>query len=246
MGTVYLVGSGPGDPELLSLKAYRLIKDADVILVDNLVLGVKQLIPEDKVVIDIGKIAGKHKLSQDGINSLLVELSEKYDKVVRLKGGDPYIFGRGGEEAAFLKEHDVAFEVVPGITSAVAVPASFYIPLTFRGISSSVTIITGHEMDAKEDTINWAAIANLKGTLVILMGVGNLVKNVEALLTHGMRAETPVAVIEKGFTVDAKLVTGTLDNIVAVAKEENVKPPAVVVIGEVVDLREKLSINKIN
>jgi len=240
MGRVYLVGVGPGDPELVSLKAYRLIKEADVILVDNLVLGVKTLIPEGKKVIDIGKTAEEHKFSQDAINHLLVDLSEKYEKVVRLKGGDPYIFGRGGEEAVFLKERGVAFEVVPGITSAIAVPALFSIPLTYRGVSSSVTIITGHEMEEKEESISWAAIANLKGTLVILMGVGNLVKNVEELLKHGMSAETPVAVIEKGFTEDERIVCGTLGNIAEVAEKEVVKPPAVIVVGDVVRVREKL------
>lgn len=240
MGRVYLVGVGPGDPELVSLKAYKLIKEADVILVDRLVLGVKTLIPEGKRIIDIGKTAEEHKFSQDAINHLLVELSGKYEKVVRLKGGDPYIFGRGGEEAVYLKERGVEFEVVPGITSAVAVPASFGIPLTYRGVSSSVTIITGHEMEAKGESINWAAIANLKGTLVILMGVGNLVKNVEKLLKHGMPAETPVAVIEKGFTEDARIVCGTLGNITELATKERVKPPAVIVVGDVVRVREKL------
>lgn len=242
MGKVYLVGAGPGDPELLSLKAYRLIKEADVILVDNLVLGVTQQIPEGKKVIDIGKTAEEHKFSQDAINALMVELSGKYEKVVRLKGGDPYIFGRGGEEAVFLKERGVDFEVVPGITSAIAVPASFYIPLTYRGVSSSVTMITGHEMEEKEESesIDWEAIANLKGTLVILMGVGNLAKNVDKLLKHGMRAETPVAVIGKGFTAAAGIVVGTLGNIVEVAAKEKVKPPAVIVVGDVVNIREKL------
>jgi len=242
MGKVYLVGAGPGDPELLSLKAYRLIKKADAILVDNLVLGVKTLIPEGKKVIDIGKTAKEHKLSQDGINMLMVELSKQYDNVVRLKGGDPYIFGRGGEEAMFLRKHGVDFDVVPGITSAIAAPAYFYIPLIYRGISSSLTIITGHEMEEKEeiDSINWEAIANLNGTLVILMGVGNLTKNVDNLLKHGLRAETPVAVIEKGFTEDARVVVGTLGNIVEVAAKEKVKPPAVIVVGEVVKVREKL------
>ncbi len=242
MGKVYLVGAGPGDPELLSLKAYRLIKEADVILVDNLVLGVTQQIPEGKKVIDIGKTAEKHKFSQDAINSLMVELSGKYEKVVRLKGGDPYIFGRGGEEAAFLREHGVDFEVVPGITSAIAVPASFSIPLTYRGVSSSVTIITGHEMEEKEESesIDWEAIANLKGTIVILMGVGNLAKNVDKLLKHGMRAETPVAVIGKGFTAAAGIVVGTLGNIAEVVTKEKVKPPAVIVVGDVVNIREKL------
>jgi len=242
MGKVYLVGAGPGDPELLSLKANRHIKEADVILVDNLVLGVKKLIPGGKKVIDIGKAAEKHKFSQDAINTLMVELSAKYDKVVRLKGGDPYVFGRGGEEAVFLKEHGVDFEVVPGITSAIAVPASFYIPLTYRGVSSSVTIITGHEMEEKEESesIDWDAIASLKGTLVILMGVGNLANNVDNLLKHGMRAETPVAVIEKGFTEAARIVVGTLGDIVEVAAKEKVKPPAVIVVGDVVNVREKL------
>ncbi len=242
MGKVYLVGAGPGDPELLSLKAYRLIKEADVILVDNLVLGVTQQIPEGKKVIDIGKTAEEHKFSQDAINALMVELSGKYEKVVRLKGGDPYIFGRGGEEAVFLKERGVDFEVVPGITSAIAVPASFYIPLTYRGVSSSVTMITGHEMEEKEESesIDWEAIANLKGTLVILMGVGNLAKNVDKFLKHGMRAETPVAVIGKGFTAAAGIVVGTLGNIVEVAAKEKVKPPAVIVVGDVVNIREKL------
>ncbi|MBK5190655.1 MAG: uroporphyrinogen-III C-methyltransferase [Methanosarcinales archaeon] len=240
MGRVYLVGVGPGDPELVSLKAYRLIKEADVVLVDNLVLGVKTLIPKGKKVIDIGKTAEEHKFSQDAINTLLAELSEKYEKVVRLKGGDPYIFGRGGEEASFLWERGVEFEVVPGITSAVAVPALFAIPLTYRGVSSSVTIITGHEMEEKEDSISWEAIAHLKGTLVILMGVGNLAKNVEELLKHGMPAETPVAVIEKGFTEDARIVCGMLGNIAEVATKEAVKPPAVIVVGDVVRVREKL------
>ncbi|MBE0515830.1 MAG: uroporphyrinogen-III C-methyltransferase [Methanophagales archaeon] len=240
MGKVYLVGSGPGDPELVSLKAYRLINEADVILVDRLVLGVKDLISKGKQVIDIGKTSSEHKFSQDAINALLVELSEKYEKVVRLKGGDPYIFGRGGEEATFLREKGVEFEVVPGITSASAVPALFSIPLTYRGVSSSVTIITGHEMEEKEEELDWSALAHLKGTLVILMGVGTLGKNVEKLLKNGMPADTPVAIIEKGFTEDARIVCGTLGNIVEVVEKEEVKPPAVIVIGDVVRIREKL------
>jgi uroporphyrin-III C-methyltransferase len=240
MGKVYLVGSGPGDPELISLKAYKLIKEADVILVDRLVLGVKKLIPKGKKVIDIGKTSSEHKCSQDAINALLVELSKKYEKVVRLKGGDPYIFGRGGEEATFLREKGVEFEVVPGITSAIAVPALFSIPLTYRGYSSAVTIITGHEMEEKEEEIDWQAVARLKGTLVILMGVGTLGNNVEELLKNGMPPDTPVAVIEKGFTEDARIVCGTIGNIVELTMKEEVQPPAVIVIGDVVRLREKL------
>jgi uroporphyrin-III C-methyltransferase len=240
MGKVYLVGSGPGDPELISLKAHKLIQEADVILVDRLVLQVKKLIPKDKKVIDIGKTATEHKFTQDAINNILADLAEEYDTIVRLKGGDPYIFGRGGEEALFLRERGVECEVVPGITSAIAVPALFSIPLTYRGVSSALTIITGHEMEEKEEEIDWAAIAHLKGTLVILMGVGMLSTNVEKLLKFGMPADTPVAIIEKGFTEDARIVSGTLGEIVEVAEKEGVNPPAVIVVGDVVRMREKL------
>jgi uroporphyrin-III C-methyltransferase len=240
MGKVYLVGSGPGDPELLSLKAYRLIQEADVILVDRLVLGVKELIPPGKRVIDIGKTASAHKYPQDAINDLLVDLSKQYEMIVRLKGGDPYVFGRGGEEATYLTEKGVEFEVVPGITSAIAVPGLFSIPLTYRGVSSSVTIITGHEMEEKDEELDWHALAKLKGTLVVLMGVGTMATNVGKLLTYGMPVETPVAIIEKGFTEDARIVRGTLGTITEVAAKAGVKPPAVTVIGDVVRIREKL------
>jgi uroporphyrin-III C-methyltransferase len=240
MGTVYLVGAGPGDPELLSMKAYRLIKAADVILVDNLVLGVKTLIPADKQVIDVGKSWEEHKYTQEELNALIADLAGKYDTVVRLKGGDPYIFGRGGEEAVYLRERGIAVEVVPGITSAVAVPAAFGIPLTHRGVSSSVTFITGHEMEEKEEGLDWDAIARVKGTLVILMGVGNLAAIAATLMAYGRRAGTPVAVIEKGFTADERLVSGTLATIAEEASKAGVKPPAVIVIGEVVRLRETL------
>ena len=241
MGTVYLVGAGPGDPELLSMKAYRLIKDADVILVDNLVLGVKALIPEDTKVIDVGKSWEEHKYTQDEINALIADLAQHYDTIVRLKGGDPYIFGRGGEEAVYLRERGIAVEVVPGITSAVAVPAVFGIPLTHRGVSSSVTFITGHEMEEKEEGLEWEAIARVKGTLVILMGVGNLAEIAIKLMAYGRRAETPVAVIERGFTADERLVSGTLADIAEEARKAGVKPPAVIVIGEVVSIRETLT-----
>ena len=240
MGMVYLVGAGPGDPELLSLKAFRLIKEADVILVDNLVLGVKALIPPDKRVIDVGKSWEAHKYTQDEINALVADLAGKYDTVVRLKGGDPYIFGRGGEEAVYLRERGIAVEIVPGITSAVAVPAVFGIPLTHRGFASSVTFITGHEMAEKEEGLDWAAIARVTGTLVILMGVGNLAAIAARLVAQGKRAETPVAVIERGFTDEARLVSGTLATIAEEASKAGMKPPAVIVIGEVVRIRETL------
>ncbi|MCW3132629.1 MAG: uroporphyrinogen-III C-methyltransferase [Candidatus Methanospirare jalkutatii] len=244
MGKVYLVGAGPGDPELLSLKAFRLLKEADVILVDELVLGVRDMIPPGKRVIDVGKSGkeGGKRTSQAEINRLMVELARKYECVVRLKGGDPFIFGRGGEEAEFLREHGVEFEVVPGISAATAVPAFFGIPLTHREYASSLTILTGHGKEEgtgeERESVNWSAVAKLRGTIVILMGVGTLERNVRRLLEAGMPAETPVAILEKGFTSEARAIVGTLGDIVE--KARSVEPPAVVVIGNVVRLREKL------
>ncbi|MCD6387349.1 MAG: uroporphyrinogen-III C-methyltransferase [Methanophagales archaeon] len=243
MGKVYLVGAGPGDPELLSLKAFRLLKEADVILVDELVLGVRDIIPPGKRVIDVGKSGkeGGKRTSQAEINRLMVELARKYECVVRLKGGDPFIFGRGGEEAEFLREHGVEFEVVPGISAATAVPAFFGIPLTHREYASSLTILTGHGKEdaaGERESVNWSAVAKLRGTIVILMGVGTLERNVRRLLEAGMPAETPVAILEKGFTPEARAIVGTLGDIVE--KARSVEPPAVVVIGDVVRLREKL------
>jgi len=247
MGKVYLVGAGPGDPELLSLKAFRLLKEADVILVDELVFGVRDMIPPGKRVIDVGKSGkeGGKRTAQAEINRLMVELARKYECVVRLKGGDPFIFGRGGEEAEFLREHGVEFEVVPGISAATAVPAFFGIPLTHREYASSLTILTGHGKEEggageERESVNWSAVAKLRGTIVILMGVGTLERNVRRLLEAGMPAETPVAILEKGFTPEARAIVSTLGDIVEKARKNSVEPPAVVVIGDVVRLREKL------
>ncbi|MDI6888591.1 MAG: uroporphyrinogen-III C-methyltransferase [Methanocellales archaeon] len=240
-GKVYLVGAGPGDPELLTKKAERIIEEADVILYDNLVgREIVKRFPPGVEAIDVGKHAGLHKFEQGEINRMMVKYAEEGKTVVRLKGGDPYLFGRGGEEAEMLIDSNIEVEIVPGITSAIAAPAYAGIPMTHRDYASMVTFVTGHEAAKETPAIDWSLLAKLRGTLVILMGVKRLEHNVNALMAHGKDPETPVAVIEKGTTKGQKVTTGTLRNIVEIAKKANVKPPAIVVVGDVVRLRETL------
>lgn len=241
-GKVYLVGAGPGDPELLTRKAERLLKEADIILYDALVgEGIKTLFPQGVKLVDVGKRADKHTYPQDEINSMLVDLAAHYKRIVRLKGGDPYVFGRGGEEAEALRKAGIEVEVVPGITSAIAVPEHAGIPVTHRGCASAVTFITGHEDPTKgESEINFKALAQMRGTIVILMGVSRLKDNVEALLAGGKPRGTPVAIIERGTTKKERVTAGTLGNIVGLAELREVHSPAVIVIGEVVRLRSVL------
>lgn len=230
---VYLVGAGPGDPDLLTIRALNLIKSADVVLADDLIGDkIKNLIPPEKFI-DVGKKSSN--LSQEEINSLIVKMARDGNEVVRLKGGDPFLFGRGSEEALYLKKSGIDFEVVPGITSAIAVPASVGIPVTDRRITSTFTVITGHEK-TDDSRINWKALAELGGTIVILMGVENLDRNMNNLLKYGLDPDTPVAIIEKGLTDDERVVFGNVSNIAKIAKDENVTPPAVIVVGEVVNL----------
>jgi uroporphyrin-III C-methyltransferase len=245
-GKVYLVGSGPGDPELLTIKAKRLIENAEVILYDQLpgeeILG---MLPESAEKIDVGKYAGDHKLSQWQINELLVKRASEGKNVVRLKGGDPYLFGRGGEEAQTLAAEGIEVEVVPGITSAIAVPAYAGIPVTHRDYASMVTFITGHEDPTKTDSaLDWEYLARFEGTLVILMGVSMLERNVSELVKHGKSIATPVAVIERGTRPDQRVTVGTLADIVGLCKQRNVKAPAITVIGDVVKLHRELSIHR--
>ncbi len=241
-GKVYLVGAGPGDPELMTRKAERLLREADVILYDALVgEGIRELFPPGVKLIDVGKRADDHTYPQEEINEMLVGLASGYRRIVRLKGGDPYVFGRGGEEAEALVKAGVEVEVVPGITSAIAVPEYAGIPVTHRGYSSAVTIITGHEDPTKgESALNFQALAQMKGTIVILMGIKRLRENVDALLANGKPGETPVAIIERGTTGKERLTSGTLANIVAMAELRGVEAPAIVVVGEVVGLRKVL------
>ena len=240
-GTVYLVGSGPGDPALLTVRARRLLDEADVVLHDKLPgPEILATIPDDRRE-DVGKRAGGERTSQEYTNERLVELARAGNSVVRLKGGDPFVFGRGGEEAEHLARAGVPFEVVPGVTSAVAGPAVAGIPVTHRDHASSVSIVTGHEDPSKpESAVDWEALAATGGTLVVLMGVGRLPDYTDALREAGMAGDTPVALIERATWPDTRVATGTLDTAVRVRDEAGVEPPAVTVIGEVAASRDRV------
>jgi uroporphyrin-III C-methyltransferase len=239
-GIVYLIGAGPGDPELLTLKALKCIKDADIALVDDLVGNeIKDLVRKECEIIEVGKRAGKHKKTQEEINQLMVRLAKGGKRVARIKGGDPFVFGRGGEEAEFLAKNSVRFSVVPGISSAIAAPELAAIPLNHRNFSPAILIITGREREG-EERIKWEEIANLNVTLVILMGVTRLGEIVGRLLKGGKDPNTPVAIVEKATTQEQRVVEGKLSNIVEIASKKEVKAPAVIVIGDVVSLRDTL------
>jgi uroporphyrinogen III methyltransferase/synthase len=241
-GLVYLVGAGPGDPGLITVKGLACLQKADVIVHDRLVSpALLGQAPQGCEMIDVGKSPRRHTLPQEAINSLLVEKARAGKVVVRLKGGDPFLFGRGGEEAEALAEAGVHFEVVPGVTSAIAAPAYAGIPVTHRHLTSALAVVTGHEDPTKADSsLDWQKLATAAGTLVLLMGVGNLPQIVAKLIEHGRDARTPVAVVEQGTEASQKTVTGTLADIVAKAREAGIKPPAVTVVGEVVALRDRL------
>ncbi|ELZ89785.1 uroporphyrinogen-III C-methyltransferase [Haloferax sulfurifontis] len=241
VGTVHLVGSGPGDPELLTMKAARLIDEADVVLHDKLpgpeILG---MIPAEKRE-DVGKRAGGEWTPQEYTNNRLVELAREGKDVVRLKGGDPFVFGRGGEEMEHLADNGIPFEVVPGITSAVAGPGSAGIPVTHRDHVSSVSFVTGHEDPTKDESaVDWDALAATGGTLVVLMGVGKLPLYTAELREAGVDGDTPVALIERATWPDMRVATGTLDTIVDVRDEADIEPPAITVIGEVAATRDRV------
>jgi uroporphyrin-III C-methyltransferase len=241
VGTVFLVGSGPGDPELLTVKARRLVDGADVVLHDKLP-GPELLatIPAGKRE-DVGKRAGGEWTPQEYTNHRLVELAREGKRVVRLKGGDPFVFGRGGEEMEHLAEAGIPFEVVPGITSAVAGPGVAGIPVTHRDHVSSVSFVTGHEDPTKaESAVDWEALAATGGTLVVLMGVGKLPDYTAALERAGMAGETPVALVERATWPDMRVATGTLESIVDVRDREGIEPPAITVIGEVAATRDRV------
>lgn len=241
-GKVYLVGAGPGDPELITIKALSCISKADVVVYDALSNPALVYGLEKDELIYVGKQAGKHSMKQDDINALLAEKALQGKIVCRLKGGDPFVFGRGGEEALYLQERGIPFEVVPGVTSAVAVPAYAGIPVTHRNIATSVRIITGHEDPTKpESQINWDELASTTGTLVFLMGVQNLAAIAERLVTFGKSGDTPAALIANGTMPSQRTVVATLAAIAAKAEAENIAPPAILVVGEVVRLREQLN-----
>lgn len=242
-GKVYLVGAGPGDPGLITVKGQKLLGRAEVVVYDQLASPrLLQFAPPGAELIYVGKKAGAHTLSQAAINQLLVDKARQGRTVVRLKGGDPFVFGRGGEEAEALAKAQVPFEVVPGVTSAIAVPAYAGIPVTHRGLASIVTLVTGHEDPGKGETaIPWDQLGKNPGTLVFLMGVKNLPVNCQRLLAAGCDPGTPAAVIQSGTLPEQRTVTGTLADIAAKAREADLHPPAILVVGEVAALRERLA-----
>ena len=240
-GKVSLVGSGPGDPDLLTVKAARLIESADVVLHDKLP-GPKILgqIPAAKRE-DVGKRAGGEWTPQEYTNRRLVELAREGKHVVRLKGGDPFVFGRGGEEAEHLADAGISFEIVPGVTSAIAGPAVAGIPVTHRDHTSSVSFVTGHEDPTKDESaVDWGALAATGGTIVVLMGVGKLPAYTAELRAAGLDGDTPVALVERATWPDMRVATGTLDTIVDIRDEEGIEPPAITVIGDVAATRDRV------
>jgi len=241
--TVYLTGAGPGDAKLITVKGLELIKRADCIIYDYLVNpDLLKFARGDCKLIYVGKKAAAHTLPQDKINHLLVKQARLHNVVVRLKGGDPFIFGRGAEEALYLKRNKIVFEIVPGVTSAIAVAAYAGIPLTVRSENSTVGFITGNEDPAKKDSnINWAALSKALGTMVFLMGIGNLAKIVQKLIASGKLPNTPVAIIRWGTTAKQETITGNLKNIARLAQKNKIAPPAIIVVGEVVRLRKDLN-----
>ena len=239
---VYLIGAGPGDAGLLTIKAAEILSQAEVLIYDKLAdKKILNFAPENCEKIYVGKSAGQHTLRQEKINKLLVEKSAGKNFVVRLKGGDPFVFGRGGEEGIFLRENNVDFEIIPGVTSAISVPAYAGIPVTHRGIATSFSVITGHEDPTKpESTICWEKISTAADTLIFLMGVENLPKITAKLIEHGRDAKTPAAVIQNGTKFSQKVLVTTLENAAADVEKNKITPPAIFVVGEVVNLREKL------
>jgi uroporphyrinogen III methyltransferase/synthase len=235
-GKVYLVGSGPGDVELITLKGYKLIRQADVILHDHLIpLELLQFAKPEAEVISVGKFASQHTMSQDRINALLIEKAGDNKIVVRLKGGDPFVFGRGGEEVEACAEAGIDFEVVPGITSALAAPSYAGIPPTHRDFTPNLAIVTGHRKEGKEIEIPDA------GTIIFLMGVANIPKIIDALLKVGWSPQTKIAAVENGTRYNQRVIKGTLENFIQVIKEADLHTPAIFIVGKVVELQEKLN-----
>lgn len=241
-GKVYLVGSGPGDPGLITVKGLDCIKQAQVVVYDRLANNrILSLVPQNAEIVFAGKRVGHNAKHQEEINQILIDQARMGKIVVRLKGGDPFVFGRGGEEALALQKEGISFEVIPGVTSAIAGPAYAGIPLTHRLFSSSFTVVTGTEDEAKEvSSTNWKNIAATGGTLVILMGWRNFPKIVNSLIKGGMDSLTPAAAVQWGSEPHQRTVTGNLKNIVQKSQEANLAAPVVIVIGEVVKLRSKL------
>ena len=244
-GKVFLVGAGPGDPDLLTVKALRLLQTADVVVFDRLVsTSILELIPEGVLRVSVGKASGRHSVPQDQINALLVELCVTDcgapRKIVRLKGGDPFVFGRGSEEALHLREHGIEFEVVPGITAAAACSAYAGVPLTHRGLSHGVRLVTGHFLENKRLKLDWRALADPDSTIVVYMGLASLDRICTALANQGMDPATPAVAIQDGTTDRQRRVFGDLTTLAARVKSSRLSAPVIVIIGRTVALAGQL------
>ena len=246
-GKVWLVGAGPGDSSLITVKGLNCIKQADVIVYDRLVNPeLLDFVSESCERANVGKQSDHHPIPQWQINQILVRYAKDGKNVVRLKSGDPYVFGRGGEEVQALVDENIAFEVVPGVTSAIGGLACAGIPVTHRDYASSFHVITGHlRSDKRKEPVNWQAIAGLEGTIVILMGVANLPNITEELMMYGKAADTPVGIVMWASRDNQRVITGTLQNITQIAQEQNAKPPALIVIGDVVKLHDSFNFLKL-
>lgn len=240
-GFVSLVGAGPGDPDLMTVKAVRLLQQADVVVYDRLVSDdILSLIPAGISRVSVGKEVGKHCVPQEQINEIIVSLAKAGRKIVRLKGGDPYMFGRGGEEVQALNKHDIAFEVVPGITAASGCSSYSGIPLTHRGMSRRVQFITGHFNDNEPLDLNWQSIADPESTLVIYMGLSNLPLAVHSLIDAGLPASTPAAAVQNATTQSQQRVITTLEHLTDAIRQKQLQAPVMIIIGKVVSLADEL------
>ena len=239
-GKVQIVGAGPGDPDLLTLKAVKALSNADLVVYDRLVNPeVLELCPENCQLIHAGKSSGRHTMSQDDINEALLHFAHRGYQVVRLKGGDPFVFGRGGEEAQALAEAGIDFEIIPGVSSALAVPAYAGIPVTHRKLASSFTVVTAHEDPGKPETqVDYAHLAENKGTLVFLMGARSIGRISAALIENGMSKDTPAAIIENGTTNRQLAYRCSLGEASSLAQREEISPPAVFLVGPVAGLED--------